>query len=68
MSGTSLGATFNVGTGDEDAVPDGDTGMGVIGGDLLVRIGVWTPGSEKVSSVTAVTAVTLLPPGLTGVS
>jgi hypothetical protein len=40
ISGTSLGFTFMEGTGDDDAVPGGDTGVGVVGGDLLVMIGI----------------------------
>jgi hypothetical protein len=55
-----------LGTGDDAAVPGGVPGVGLIGGDL--SIGVWTPGSEFVSSVLDVIAVTLLPPGLTGVA
>lgn len=54
------------GTGDDDAVPGGETGVGVDGGVLLAAVEGWTPGSENVSSDNIVIAVTLLPPGLAG--
>ena len=49
-------------------MPRGDTGGGDEGGDLLDTLGGRTAESERISSDRIDSAVTLLPPGLAGVS